>query len=205
MRPLRLAVSGTIRRLSSSVPSSFALALTGILLLVPAAVAGADEDLVEDATYRAEIRRTAHGIPHVLAADYRDLGFGSGYAAAEDNLCGIAEEYLTLSGERSRFFGADGTYLVFNQPITNADSDFFYRSLAQGPSWKTCWRKAPRILRRDRPRMPAHSWTATPRVTTRSCVSWKPGSRRRLSALVIPGCGRSVRSMSGVACTGSQR
>ena len=133
MRTRRMVLANTIRRWMGSARSSFVLVIAGVVLLVPAAaVTGADKDLVEDDTYRAEIRRTAHGIPHVLAADYGDLGFGSGYAAAEDNLCVIAEEYLTLSGERSRFFGADGTHLVFNQPITNVDSDFFYRSLAQG-------------------------------------------------------------------------
>ena len=53
------------------------------------------------------IRRTAHGIPHILGAGFRDLGYGYGYAFAEDNICTIAAEYVTVRAERSRFFGAD--------------------------------------------------------------------------------------------------
>jgi acyl-homoserine-lactone acylase len=37
--------------------------------------------------YSAEIRRTAHGIPHIKAGDYGSLGFGYGYGFAEDNVC----------------------------------------------------------------------------------------------------------------------
>ncbi|GAA4609703.1 penicillin acylase family protein [Actinoallomurus liliacearum] len=57
--------------------------------------------------YRAEIRRTAYGIPHVKAADYAGLGFGEGYAFAQDNLCVMASHLVTLAGERSRYFGPD--------------------------------------------------------------------------------------------------
>jgi acyl-homoserine-lactone acylase len=84
------------------------------------------------ARYKADIRRTAHGIPHVLAADYGSLGFGYGYASAEDNACVMAEEFVTLTGERSRFFGPDGSYVSLGQTvINNLNSDFFYRSLIQ--------------------------------------------------------------------------
>ncbi len=78
--------------------------------------------------YRAEIRRTSHGIPHVNASNYGNLGFGFGFAAAGDNVCVMAEEFLTLAGERSRYFGAEGSYTALGQTINNLDSDFFYRS-----------------------------------------------------------------------------
>jgi acyl-homoserine-lactone acylase len=55
----------------------------------------------------ALVRRTAFGIPHVLASGYRGLGFGAGYAFAEDNLCLFADNVVTLSGQRSRWFGAE--------------------------------------------------------------------------------------------------
>ena len=35
----------------------------------------------------AEIRRTTFGVPHIRAADERGLGYGIGYAYAQDNLC----------------------------------------------------------------------------------------------------------------------
>ena len=53
----------------------------------------------------AEIRRTAYGVPHIKANDYAGLGYGLGYAAAEDNVCEIAERFLTVSGERAKFLG----------------------------------------------------------------------------------------------------
>src|SRR4051794_5908245 len=60
--------------------------------------------------FRAEIDRTAHGIPHITAKGYSGAGFGYGYAFAEDNICPIAEDYVTVRAERSQFFGPDGNY-----------------------------------------------------------------------------------------------
>ena len=54
----------------------------------------------ERPTYLAEIRRTAFGVPHVKAGDYASLGFGLGYAFAEDNVCEFADRVLTTSGQR---------------------------------------------------------------------------------------------------------
>jgi acyl-homoserine-lactone acylase len=58
-----------------------------------------------DERYNAEIRRTQYGIPHILARDYGSLGYGYGYAFAQDNLCVLADRVVTLRGERSRYFG----------------------------------------------------------------------------------------------------
>nr|AHE14768.1 aculeacin-A acylase [uncultured bacterium] len=104
-----------------------------VALTASAPPASASEVLGQDGAtrYRAEVRRTAHGIPHVRASDYGSLGFGYGYASAEDNVCVLAEEFVTLAGERSRFFGPEGTYSLFGQTYRNLDSDFFYRSLLQ--------------------------------------------------------------------------
>jgi acyl-homoserine-lactone acylase len=33
----------------------------------------------------ADIRRTSFGVPHIRASDERGLGFGIGYAYAQDN------------------------------------------------------------------------------------------------------------------------
>jgi acyl-homoserine-lactone acylase len=71
-------------------------------------------------SYAAEIRRTAHGVPHVKAGDYGSLGFGAAWAGAEDNVCLMAELYLTVAAERSRFLGLGAG---------NLESDFFYRWL----------------------------------------------------------------------------
>ena len=55
--------------------------------------------------YEAEIRRTSHGIPHITARDWGSLGFGEGYAFAQDHLCSLADQVVKVRGERARFFG----------------------------------------------------------------------------------------------------
>lgn len=60
--------------------------------------------------YRATVRVTEHGIPHITARNFGDLGFGSGYAAAQSSICTLADTLLTGRGERSRWFGPNGTY-----------------------------------------------------------------------------------------------
>ncbi|MEV6424325.1 penicillin acylase family protein [Streptomyces sp. NPDC051662] len=56
---------------------------------------------------RVVIQYTEYGMPHITAADYPGLGYGYGYASAKDNLCVLADAYLTVNAERSRHFGAD--------------------------------------------------------------------------------------------------
>ncbi|MEN8719994.1 MAG: penicillin acylase family protein [Oceanococcaceae bacterium] len=58
-------------------------------------------------TIQAQLRWTDYGIVHVKADDYRGLGYGYAYAVAEENLCRIADVYVTVSGERSKYFGWD--------------------------------------------------------------------------------------------------
>src|SRR5690606_9541025 len=80
-------------------------------------------------SYNATIERTTQGIPHISADDYRGLGYGHGYAIAEDNLCVLADAYVTCRGERSRYFGPDEPAAVtgtFGSP-SNLEADFFFR------------------------------------------------------------------------------
>src|SRR5919201_6090023 len=83
------------------------------------------------AVYSATIGRTAHGIPHITAKNFGGLGYGYGYAFAQDNLCTMAEDYVTVRGERSRFFGPGGTYYQGGNDVTanNLDSDFFFQQI----------------------------------------------------------------------------
>lgn len=74
------------------------------------------------------IIRTDYGIAHIEAPDWYGAGYGEGYAFAEDDLCVLAEDIVTLSGERSFYFGPDGaaTDVANGLKTTNLDSDFFY-------------------------------------------------------------------------------
>ena len=71
-------------------------------------------------TYDATVRRTEGGVPHIVANNYASLGYGTGYAMAQDNICLLADEFLTFAAERSRFLGP-GTNNA------NLNSDFFYK------------------------------------------------------------------------------
>jgi len=83
-----------------------------------------------DPGYRATIVQTAYGIPHITADDFGSLGFGYGVAFAGDDLCTMAEDYVTVEGQRSRFFGPDGTYTsTGGSTADNLDSDFFWQSV----------------------------------------------------------------------------
>jgi acyl-homoserine-lactone acylase len=84
-----------------------------------------------DNAFEAEIRRTSMGVPHIKASGWGGAGFGFGYAQAEDNLCTMADSFLTYRGERSKYFGGDAQ-AVYDSTIDrpkNIDSDFFHRHL----------------------------------------------------------------------------
>lgn len=79
-----------------------------------------------DASRDVSIQRNAQGVPHITAANERGLGYGYGYAYAQDNLCLLANEILTVSGERSRYLGADAK---LPNGMSNLESDVFFRWL----------------------------------------------------------------------------
>ena len=74
----------------------------------------------------AEIRRTTFGVPHIRSADERGLGYGIGYAYAQDNLCLLANEVVTVNGERSKYFGPQALTL---EQQDNLASDVFFNWL----------------------------------------------------------------------------
>lgn len=95
----------------------------------------------------AELTRTSYGVVHIRAKDFAGLGFGLAYAYAQDNVCMLADSFLTVRGERSRYFGGaalptggdggndGGNYSVaidyLDQrlfDLRNEDSDFFFKA-----------------------------------------------------------------------------
>lgn len=102
---------------------------TAALLPAPAsAAAEPDGKRVGDHEYTSQIRRTEYGIPHVLAHDYGGLGYGYGYAFAQDNLCQLADQVMTLRGERSRYLGPTETTA---DDTPNLASDTYHQGLRQ--------------------------------------------------------------------------
>ena len=101
-----------------------ATALAGAVSVAPAAA---------KERFDATIVRTAYGIPHIKAKDWRSLGYGVGYAYAQDNLCMIAEEFATVAGERSLHFGAANKAVLGFSEIDNLSSDLFFRATVDLP------------------------------------------------------------------------
>jgi acyl-homoserine-lactone acylase len=75
-----------------------------------------------DGKYRATIRRTSDGVPHVLAADLASVFFGQGWASGEDYTCTLADQMLKVQSRRAAAYGpGDGDRHV--------NSDFAWAAL----------------------------------------------------------------------------
>jgi acyl-homoserine-lactone acylase len=119
------------RRRTAAVAASW---LVAVLLLAGTPLPGQTPEAgAAERELEAHIRWTSHGIPHILGDDYADLAFGSGYAFASQNICTAADFYVTVNGERSRWFGPDGTWEFRGNGTTNnnLDSDFFYKRIIE--------------------------------------------------------------------------
>lgn len=103
----------TRRRFTARVPlmsSRTARDCCALLLLCLAlpCLAGCPLDELEpppEPSYEVTIRRTAFGIPHILADDMASAGFGMGYAGAQDFVCILADQIIRVRSERSYHFG----------------------------------------------------------------------------------------------------
>ena len=126
------------------MPRTLSLLLLGATLLLAAAfpALAASKD-----RYRAEIRRTTGGVPHIKARDFGSLGFGYGYAYAQDQLCEYASMIVTVKAQRSRYFGSDAESPAGG---TNLQSDFFWQRIKDAKTVE-------KLLRRRAPHGPARA------------------------------------------------
>lgn len=127
-----------------------------------------------------EIRRTGFGVPHIRAQDERGLGFGIGYAYAQDNLCLLANEIVTVNGLRSRYFGPDQ---VTVEARPNRVSDVFF-------TWLNPPKQSTPSGRRNRPRCVIWSKVTLPAITT---ISPSDVSKACRSNVRVSGCAISPR------------
>lgn len=100
-----------------------ALVATALPALAPAVVQAAPAD------GEVEVVRTKFGVPHITGKTFRQVGYGYGRSIAEDNICTLADIYTTVRGERSRYFGPAGTYVVGGNgtTVTNLSSDLIFQ------------------------------------------------------------------------------
>ncbi|MGA4838003.1 penicillin acylase family protein [Streptomyces sp. G45] len=156
----------------------------------------------------ATIRYTEYGIPHIRADSYADLGFGTGWAQAADQVCVLAESYLTVRGERSRHFGPDGDPGgQLSSARTNLASDQYFRGVRAAGTVE-------RLLKQPAPQGPSraarelmrgfaagyNAWLRQHRVTDPACAgaAWvRPvtaldQARLGFAIAVLGGQGRAV-------------
>ncbi|HET9141261.1 penicillin acylase family protein [Actinophytocola sp.] len=115
-------------------------ALTAAMATVLTTVVGvATAEPADDATelreasgrgLAANIRYTEYGVPHIKANDFAGLGYGYGFAAAKDNICVLADTYLTVAAERSRFLGPDAPgSSAYGSARTSLNSDLYFQQV----------------------------------------------------------------------------
>ncbi|MCX6552635.1 MAG: penicillin acylase family protein, partial [Acidobacteria bacterium] len=54
---------------------------------------------------RVVIRRDTFGVPHIVGETEAAVGFGFGYAQAEDHAAEMARRYLSARGEAAKYLG----------------------------------------------------------------------------------------------------
>jgi acyl-homoserine-lactone acylase len=127
MRRTRLAVA-LVAAFGVAIPSAAAVAGPAHLSDSRPAPAASRSDKSLAHHYDVTITRTEGGIPHITGANFGDVGYGYGYAFAQDNLCTMANDYVTVEGQRSKYFGPNASYQQRGNGVTvsNIDSDFFW-------------------------------------------------------------------------------
>jgi len=69
------------------------------------------------------------GIPHITSSSFEGLGYGEAWAFSEDSFCTLAQDFVTVEGERSRYFGPAGLAIDYaaGADPTNLESDLFWQ------------------------------------------------------------------------------
>ncbi|MEV4712639.1 acylase [Micromonospora sp. NPDC049374] len=153
-------------------PRSLVATATATVLVATGLAVTGETAVAHGGGYSALIQRASYGVPHITARDFANLGYGVGYAQAEDNICLIAEQMVTVNAERSRWFGAD---------TGNVGSDLFQRKAIDD-------RSAERLL--IGPRDGLHAPSTEVRDLTRGFVAGYNAYLRRTGAanLTDPAC-----------------
>ncbi len=119
-----------------------AYVLSAVSIAVLTACGGDDPaPAAPEPTIKVEVTRTAFGVPHVVGKNLRSASYGIAYAYAQDNLCIIADRFMTVAGERSKYLGADGASAP-GSTLTNLRSDFFYRNVLDQAALDLAFAKA---------------------------------------------------------------
>ncbi|MFD3959778.1 MULTISPECIES: acylase [Streptomyces] len=144
--------------------------------LPPAAASGAPEARhPKGGGLSATIRYTEYGIPHIVAKDYANLGFGTGWAQAADQVCTLADGFVTVRGERSKFFGPDAAPdFSLSSATTNLSSDLFFRGVRESGTVE-------RLLKVPAPAGPSREAKESMRGFAAGYNAWLAQNRHRIT------------------------
>ena len=155
--------------------------------------------------YIAKFTRTTGGVANIEASTLANAGFGTGYAQAQDGICTLADVYLTLSGQRSQFFGPTATVKDEDTKSTdtNLTSDLYWTSLIDNHTVEN-------LLAEPFPQGPSQ---AAKEVVAGFAAGYNkypltsaaPAVSKIHVAAARHGCGRSRPWTCGRACTSSTR
>ncbi len=111
-----------INELSGLMPVKLAIAFSLSALMVACAPDGgvSGNGASESIRETVDVRWTEHGIPHITAQTWEGLGFGFAHSVAQNGVCVLAKELVTVNGELAKYFGAENG---------NVNSDAFHRAL----------------------------------------------------------------------------
>jgi acyl-homoserine-lactone acylase len=131
-----------------SIEKIVAASLTIVALVVlPACNGGANTEVKDQnlkSEFSAQIRRTEFGVPHIVAPDEKGIGFGVGYAYAQDNFCLLADSVVTVAGERSKYWGLQASYKsTYGTEIPNPASDLYYKVINAPELVDLSWNNQP--------------------------------------------------------------
>ncbi|MEU1409451.1 penicillin acylase family protein [Streptomyces sp. NPDC005728] len=118
------------RRFRSRLPMAV-MAAVAMMSTMAATGSTAASSAAEQGPDEPTIRYTEYGIPHIIASTWEGLGTGYGYAAAKDNICTLADTYLTVNAQRSRYLGPDGKASPgeHQNSTTNLNSDLYFQRI----------------------------------------------------------------------------
>ncbi|MFB7744593.1 penicillin acylase family protein [Streptomyces sp. NPDC056132] len=120
------------RRFRARLPMAVMAAVAVISTMTAAGSPGATAaSAAAQGPDKPTIRYTEYGIPHIIASNWEGLGTGYGYAAAKDNICTLADTYLMVDAQRSRYLGPDGRASPGEQQntTTNLNSDLYFQRI----------------------------------------------------------------------------
>ena len=105
------------------------LALLGALAISTAGTAVAARTALP--SNEVKIVTDAAGIPHITASNFFSLGYGEAWVFSQDNFCTLAQDFVTVNGDRSQYFGPNNLAVNYSAGVdpTNLESDLFWQEV----------------------------------------------------------------------------